>query len=179
MTHRSRALTLALFIMLTATVSAYAINFFLTVMGPLFGLPRLSIYAPGAGVITNLISSNLTLEPAAPARFAASREFMLIQSAIFVCLVMLSSAFAFSTRNPKGIFTVLSCSLFVVVPGIAILKAWAPAYFSYRAPDVRWAFLDFQSTVLQMGLSLPFYAVLFFVGVLILTDQQPHSARVP
>ena len=175
MTHGTRALILALFIMLTATVSAYVINVLLTVMVPLYGLPRLSIYAPGASVITNLITSALISDSAAQARFAASREFMLIQTAIFLCLVMLSSLFAFSTRNPKGIFTVITCSLLVVVPGIAILKAWAPAYFSHRAPDVRWGFFDFQTTVLQMGLSLPFYAALFFVGSLILTEGQPRK----
>jgi hypothetical protein len=80
-------------------------------------------------------------------------------------------------RNPKGFFTIISCSLFVVVPGMAILKVYAPGYFAYRAPDVRWAFLDFQSTVFQMGLSVPFYAALFFVGALILTDEQPRAAR--
>jgi hypothetical protein len=162
--------------MLTATVGAYVINSFLMVMGPLYSLPRLSLYAPGASLIANLIGSNLVPDAAAQARFAVSREFMLIQAAIYLCLVTLASAFAFSMRNPRGIFTVLSCSLFVAVPGIAILKAWAPAYFSSRAPDVRWAFLDFQSTILQMGLSLPLYAALFFAGILILTEEQPRAA---
>ena len=176
MTHLTRTVILVLFIISTATVSAYVINSFLAIVGPLQSLPRLSVYAPGASIIANLITSSLIPDPALRVRFAALREFMLIQSAIYICLLTLSSAFSFSMRNPKGILTVLSCGLFVVVPGIAILKASGPAFFTYRAPDVHWAFLDFQSTVLQMGLSLPFYAVLFFVGALMLTEEQPRGA---
>jgi hypothetical protein len=179
MAHHTRAFIVAVFVMLTATVSAYIVNFFLTVIQVFYATPRLSIFAPGASIITNLITSSLVSDPAAQVRLAASREFMLIQIAIYICLVILSSIFAFSSRNPNGFFTVTSCALFVVVPGIAILKAWAPSFFFHRAPDVRWTFLDLQSTVLQMGLSLPFYAALFFAGVLILTDEQPRAAGAP
>jgi hypothetical protein len=176
MAHYARVLITALFVMLTATVSAYFINSFVTMMQAFHAMPRFSIYAPGASIITNLISTNFVVDPVAQERLTVSREFMLIQTAIYFGLLILSSIFAISSRNQKGIFTIISCSLFVVVPGIAILKAWAPAYFAHRAPDVRWAFLDLQSTVLQMGLSVPFYAALFFAAALILTDEQPRAA---
>jgi hypothetical protein len=60
----------------------------------------------------------------------------------------------------KVFFTIASCAILVIVPGVAISKVWAPSFFFHRSPDVQWTFLDFQSTVLQMGLSLPFYAAI-------------------
>ncbi len=177
MTHSARVLILALSVMLTATVSGFLVNSFLTMFEAYYSLPRVALYAPGANLIANLIVSNAVLDPAAQAGFAVSREFTVIQFGIFMCLIILSSIFAFIMRNPKGIFTVISCSLFVVVPGIAVLKIWAPVYFSYRAPDVRWAFSGLQATVFQMGLSVAFYAALFFVGALILSEEQPRAAR--
>jgi hypothetical protein len=176
MTYAARVPILALFVMLTAALGAYLINSILIVAEALYALPRATLYSPLASLITNLIASSAIPDAAVQARFAVSREFTLINSAIFMCLIILSSIFAFIMRNPKGIFTAISCSLFVVVPGIAISRVWAPIYYSYRAPDVHWAFLDLQSTLLQIGLSVAFYALLFFAGALILTDGQPRAA---
>jgi hypothetical protein len=175
MAHHARVLITALFVMLTATVSAYLINSLATMIQAFHTMPRISIYAPGASIIMNLISTNLVTDPVAQERLAVSREFMLIQTAIYMGLLVLSSIFAFTSRNPKGIFTIISSSLFAVVPGIAIMKAWAPAYFAHKAPDVQWAFLDLQSTVLQIGVSVPFYAALFFAAALILTGERPRA----
>jgi hypothetical protein len=176
-THPTRVLILTLFVTSTATVSAFVMNMFLMAIEAIYSLPRVSLYAPVASLINTLVAANAVLDPAAQARFGALREFMLIESTIFICLVFLSSIFAFVMRNPKGIFTVIFSSLFVVVVGIAFYKVAAPAYsyYVYRVPGS--PVLDFQGTVLKMGLSVPFYAALFFVGILILTDGQPRAAR--
>jgi hypothetical protein len=178
MTHPARILILAVFVMLTATVSAFIMNTFLMVIEAIYSLPRVSLYAPVTSVLNTVVASNAVLDPAAQAKYASVKEFFLIESAIFMCLVFLSSIFAFVMRNPKGIFTVICSSLFVVVPGIAFYKVSAPAYSSYiyRVPDVHGPFLDFQSTVLTMGLSVPFYAALFFVGILLLTEERRRAA---
>jgi hypothetical protein len=176
MKHPGRAVILALFVMSTVTVSAYIINIFLTMLQVTYSTPRLSVYAPGAGLIVNLISSNLAMDPAVQARLAVARDFALIHISIYACLLLLASTFALSMRNPRGFFTLLSCGLFVIVPGTAILKLWVPVYFAERAPNVRWAFLDLQGAVLQTGLSLPLYMALFFAGTLILTEEQPRAA---
>jgi hypothetical protein len=174
MTNPARIAILALFVASTASVSAYFMNLFLSLIEGFYLLPRVFLYAPGANLINNLVTSNGVLDPAVRAIYASFREFGVIQSAIFVLLIILSSIFAFIMQNPKSIFSLICSSLFVVVPGIAISKVSAPAYFSYPAPDVPWV-LDFQSTVLQMGLSVPFYAALFFVGALLLTEGQPRQ----
>lgn len=179
MSHPARVLILALFVASTATASAFLINTLLMLIEAIYSLPRVSLYAPVTSVINTLVAPAAVSDPAAQARYASVREFFLIESAIFMCLVLLSSIFAFITRNPKGTFTIICSSLFVVVPGIAFYKVSAPVYFSYiyRVPNVHWPYLDFQSTVLIMGLSVPFYAALFFVGTLILTDERPRAAR--
>jgi hypothetical protein len=179
MTHPMRVLILTLFVVSTASLTAFLMNMFLEVVEAIYSLPRVSLYAPVASVLNTLVASNVALDPAAHARYASVREFFLIESAIFMCLVFLSSIFTFVMRNPMGIFTVICSSLFVVVPGIAFHKISAPLYFSYiyTAPTVDWAFPGFQSAALKMGLSAPFYAALFFVGTLMLPDEEPRPAR--
>jgi hypothetical protein len=171
MSTRMRTAILSLFILLTSTVGGYLINMPLGIFESVRQLPRVSVYAPLASIVTNLITSSLVSDARSQVVFAASREFMSIQLLIFIFLIIVTSNFALTRQNPRNSLNALLCSFFVI-PGILILKGSGPAYLHYRVPGVIWSPFSVLDTALQIALSMPFYALLFLAGVLILTDEQ-------
>jgi hypothetical protein len=173
MTIRTRALILSLFILTTSTGAACLIDVFLTVMHP--ELSKVAIYAPLASIITNVISYSVISDPVFNKLFVASTEYMSIQLVVFLTLVFFVARFALTRQNLKGLGTIILCSLFAV-PGIAIMEASA-AYLYYRAPDVNWGPFNLKNTAIQAALSIPFYALLFFAGTLVVTDDEHPTAK--
>jgi hypothetical protein len=176
--NRTRALLLGLFILSTSTVGAYLINSFLPFIETLWTLPRVGLYSPLASLLTNITLSSTTSDPKALARFAALREFASIQIFIFIILLFLTSRFAFARSKPSTLGNALLCSLFVI-PGILIMRLPALAFLQYRAPDVRWAPIEFQNVAAQMLISVPFYALLFLPGAKIFTDDEQPAKGMP
>jgi hypothetical protein len=172
MTIRTRALILTLFILTTSAGTAYVINVFLAVLHP--ELSKVSIYAPLASIITNVISYSVISDPEFHHIFVASTQYMSIQLVVFLILVFLSTRFAFTRQDPKGLGTIVLCSFFAV-PAIAIMEASA-AFLYYRAPDVNWGPFNLQNTAIQVALSIPFYALLFYAGTLVMTGDEQSSA---
>jgi hypothetical protein len=172
-----RTLILSSFMLLASTVGGYLVNFFLSSIETIQALPQVLIYAPVASIITNLISSSFVSDAKAEAVFAASREFMLIQLAIFLLLIIAASNFALTRHNPRSLVSIFLSSVFIV-PGILTLNASGSAYLHYRLPDVNWASFSARDTALEVVLSVPFFAVLIFAGVVVLADHEQKRDRL-
>ncbi len=175
MANWTRTLILGLYIVAASTGGAYFINLVLAAIEALYGLSRVSIYSPPASLVINAISSSFISGANSLARFAASREFTSIQLLIFAGLIALASRFALCRQNPGSLRTAILASLFIL-PGVLILKVTGPIYLSYRVPGVIWAPFSIQDTALQLLLSVPFYALLFHTGALIVSGDRHHSA---
>jgi hypothetical protein len=169
MQEYKRALLLALFVTLTVTIGACLINPLLTAVEARYSLRHISVYAPLSGFMSHLFISYAM--DASQARFAVMMEFFAVQSAISFLLVLLASRFAIGLRYPKRLLTSLFCAIYVVVPGIAIVKTAALIYLPYHATGTPSSAFELESAILQAVLCLPLYAALFFAGFHILTEK--------
>ncbi len=168
---QTRAMMLTSLVVVTSTAAGFFINVFLAAAKSIHGLPRVSLYAPLASIVTNVIATSAVTDVRAQAVFAASRNFMAMQLAIFLLLVFAASRLALARQNivPAAILA----SLFVV-PGIAIMKASGLVYLN--ASGVIWGAPNVREMALQIALSMPLYALLFAAGIVIVTEGQLPAA---
>jgi hypothetical protein len=179
MTNFTRSFVLSLMIVLASTLGAFIINSLLAVYEQSAGLPLATIYAPSASFISNVIASNAISNQKALQTLDNLRNALIIQSIIFFILVFFAARLALLRPNLKSASTALLFSL-VVIPGIAIREALLPIFLHSPIPEYYWALLASPKAVLivlQVILSVPFYALLFFGGAAILTDSEPAKAQ--
>jgi hypothetical protein len=180
MTNLTRSLVLSLMIIAASTLGGYIIGSFLIIWEHSAGLPAATIYAPLASLIANVITSSVVSDPKASQALGSFREFLAIQSVIFVIIVYIGARLVFAPKNPKSAFNGFLFSFFVVISGMVIREISVPIFQHYPIPGYYLTLFTAQKTVLnglQALLSIPFYFLLFLGGTAILSEGEP--AKTP
>jgi hypothetical protein len=177
MTNLTRSLVLSLMIVSISAVGAYFINSFLVILEHSAGLPLAALYEPLASLISNVITSNIISNQKAVQALENLRTFFIIQSGIFVILAFAAARLSFLRPNPKSVLSAFLFSLFII-PGIAIRELSLPIFLHSELPDLTlFTSQRILVIVLQLILSVPFYALIFFAGTAILTDGEPTKTQ--
>jgi hypothetical protein len=175
----TRSLVLSLIIVSASTLGAFIINSLLVIFEQSAGLPSATVYAPSASVISNVIASNAISNPKALQTLENLRNALITQSIIFFVLLFFATRLALLRANPKSVSTALLFGL-IVVPGIAIREALLPIFLHSPIPESYLAVFASPKAgliALQVILSVPFYALLFFGGAAILMDGEPAKVQ--
>ena len=174
MIMQTRAMMLTSLVVVTSTAAGFFINVFLAAAEAIHGLPRVTLYAPLASIMTNVVAMSAVSDARAQTVFAASREFMAMQLIISLLLIFAASTLALARH--KIVSASILASLFVI-PGVVSMKTLGVAYLSGRLPGVIWAPPSLREAGLQIALSVPLYALLFAAGIVIVTDNgKPGSS---
>ena len=180
MSNFTRSLVLSLMIIAASTLGGYIIGSFLIRWEHSAGLPAATLYAPLASLVANIITSSIVSDPKVSQTLGNFREFLVIQSVIFILIVYIGARLVFARKNPKSVFNGFLSSFFVVISGMVIREISVPIFQHYPIPEYYLTLFTNQKTVLnglQALLSIPFYVLLFLGGTAILSDGEP--AKTP